>query len=141
MSSNIPVWDSTHLEFDDEDINFDNPYEPWKIVTKLTKAVTTSIKGIQQTLLKEKKDKTKLLKEEDIAKALAERNLLQLTHTIQISANRQFSAITFQNTQIMETFCTEPLLVRGFNISFQAKKDFPPKKKNKIKYKLPQHPS
>ena len=141
MSSNIPVWDSTHLEFDDEDINFDNPYEPWKIVTKLIKAVTTSIKGIQQTLLKEKKDKTKLLKEEDIAKALAERNLLRLTHTIQISANRQFSAITFQNTQIIETFCTEPLLVRGFNITFRAKKDFPKKKKNKVKYKLPQHPS
>ena len=133
--------------------------------------MTTSIKGIQQTLLKEKTDKTKLLKEEDIAKALAERNLLRLTHTIQISANRQFSAITFQNTQIIETFCTEPLLVRGFNITFRAKKDFPKKKKNKetfctepllvrgfnitfrakkdfpkkkknkVKYKLPQHPS
>ena len=57
MSSNIPVWDSTQLEFDDKDINFNNPYEPWKNVTKLTKTLTTSIKGIQQTLLKEKKEK------------------------------------------------------------------------------------
>ena len=118
MSSNIPVWNSIHLEFDDEDINFNNPYEPWKNVTKIAKTVITSIKGIQQTLLKEKKDKKNLLKEEDITEALVERNLLRLTHTIQISANRQFSAITFQNTQIMETFCTEPLLVRGFNITF-----------------------
>ena len=37
MSSHIPVWDSTHLELDDEGINFDNPYEPWKNVTKLNK--------------------------------------------------------------------------------------------------------
>ena len=141
MPSNIPVWDSTHLQFDDEDINLDNPYEPWKNVTKLTKTVTTSIKGIQQTLLKEKKDKKHLLKEEDIAEALAERNLFRLTHSIQISANRQFLAITLQNTQIMETFCTEPLLVRGFNITFRPKKDFPKKKKNNVKYKLPQYSS
>ena len=57
MSSIIPVWYSTHLEFDDEGINFDNLYEAWKNVTKLTKTVTTSIKSIQQTLLTEKKDK------------------------------------------------------------------------------------
>ena len=118
MSSHIPVWDSTHLELDDEDINFDNSYEPWKNVTKLTKTVTTSIKGIQQTRLKESKDKQQLLKEEDIAEALAERNVLRLTHTIQISSNKQFLDITFQNTQIMETFCTEPLLVRRFNNTF-----------------------
>ena len=51
MSSNIPVWDSTHLEFN----NDDNPYEPWKNVKKWTKTVTTSIKGIEETLDEEKK--------------------------------------------------------------------------------------
>ena len=135
MSSHIPVWDSTHIQFDDDEINFDNPYEPWKNITKLTKTVTTSIKGIQETLYKENKDRKNLLKEEDIAAALANRNLLRLTHTIQISSNRQFLAITFQNKQIMETFCTEPLLVRGFNITFSPKKKFP-KKKNTLKYQL-----
>ena len=34
MSPNIPVWDSTHLEFNNDDITFDNPYEPWKNVKK-----------------------------------------------------------------------------------------------------------
>ena len=58
-----------------------------------------------------KKRQKNLLKEQDIAEALAERDLLRLTHTTQISANRQFLAITFQNTQIMEKFCTELLLV------------------------------
>ena len=118
MSSHIPVWDSTHIQFDNNEINFDNPYEPWKNITKLTKTVTTSIKGTQETLYKENKDRKNLLKEEDIAEVLANRNLLRLTNTIQISSNRQFLAITFQNKQIMETFCTEPLLARGFNITF-----------------------
>ena len=128
MSSHIPVWDSTHIQFDDDEINFDNPYEPWKNITKLTKTVTTSMKGIQETLYKENKDRRNLLKEEDIAAALANRNFLRLTHTIQISSNRQFLAITFQNKQIIETFCTEPLLVRGFNIASSPKKKFPKKK-------------
>ena len=81
MSSHIPVWDSTHLQFDDDDRNFDNPYEPWKNITKLTKRVTTSIKGIHETSYKENKDKKHLLKEADIAAALANRNLLRLTQT------------------------------------------------------------
>ena len=134
MSSHIPVWDSTHIQFDDDEINFDNPYEPWKNITKLTKTVTTSIKGIQETLYKENKDRKNLIKEEHIAAALANRNLLRLTHTIQISSNKQFLAITFQNKQIMETFCTEPLLVRGFNITFSPRKKFP--KKKTLKYQL-----
>ena len=129
MSSHIPVWDSTHIQFDNDEINCDNPCEPWKNITKLTKTVTTSIKGIQETLYKENKDRKNLLKEEDIAESLANRNLLRLTHTIQISSNRQFLAITFENKHIMETFCTEePLLVRGFNINFSPKEKFPKKK-------------
>ena len=84
------------------------------------------------------KDKKHLLKEEDIAAASANRNFLRLTHTIQISSNRQFLAITFQNTKIMETFCTEPLLVPGFNITFRLKKKLP-EEKNSPKYKLPKY--
>ena len=137
MSFHIPVWDGTHLQFDDDAINFDNPYEPWKNI-KLTKTVTTSIKGILETLYKENKDKKHLLKEEDIVAASANRNFLRLTHTIQISSNRQFLAITFQNTKIMETFCTEPLLVPGFNITFRLKKKLP-EEKNSPKYKLPKY--
>ena len=51
--------------------------------------------------MKKKKDTKQWLKEEDIGEALADRNLLRLTRTIQISSNRQFLAVTFQNTQIM----------------------------------------
>ena len=110
-------------------------------MTKLTKTVTTSIKSTQQTLLKESKDKQHLLKEEDIAEALAERNVLRLTDTLQISSNKQFLAITFQNTQIMESFCTEPLLVRGFNNTFRPKKDFPKKRKTLLNISFPNIPA
>ena len=39
------------------------------------------MKGIQEALYKENKDRKNLLKEEDIAAALANRNFLRLTHT------------------------------------------------------------
>ena len=52
--SDRPAWDGTHLEFQDDDIVFDNIYEPWKKVTKTTRTITITIKGIQQTLYKEK---------------------------------------------------------------------------------------
>ena len=51
--------------------------------------------------------------------------MLRLTHTIQISSNKQFLAITFQNKQIMETFYSEPLLVKGFTITFSPKNKTP----------------
>ena len=89
-------------------------------------------KGYPTDTTQRKKRQKNLLKEEDIAEALAERNLLRLTHTTQISANRQFLAITFQNTQIMEKFCTELLLVRDSNITFRPKKDFPKKRKTML---------
>ena len=113
-SSHTPARDTTHIQPDNDKINSDNPYEPWKNITKLTKTVTTSIKGIQETLYKENKDRKNLLKEEDIA-------------------------ITLQNKQIMETFCTEPVLVRGFNITFSPKKKKNPQEKNSLKYQLFKH--
>lgn len=124
-----PVWDGRHLEYQDEEIIFDNPYEPWKNITKTTRTVTTSIRGIQQALYKEKTDP---IKTKDIAEALEDRNLLRQTQFIQISSNKKFLAITFETKQIMETFCTEPLLVKGYNINFQPDKNFPRKKPQKL---------
>ena len=90
------------------------------------KTVTTSIKGIQQTLYKEK---TKLLSIEDIAEALTDKNVLRQTHTTQIPSNKKFLSITFDTKTIMEAFCSDPLLVRGFNINLLPEKNFPTKKK------------
>lgn len=49
-----PAWEDSHLDLQDDDIVLDNPYESWKNVTRTTRTVTTSIKGIQQTLDKER---------------------------------------------------------------------------------------
>ena len=46
MPSHTPAQDTTHIQPHNDEINSDNPYEPWKNITKLTKTVTTPIKGI-----------------------------------------------------------------------------------------------
>ena len=51
----------------------------------------------------------------------------QLTEAYFLQQN--FLSITFKSKEIMEAFCTEPLLVRGWNISFRPSKNFPQKKK------------
>ena len=45
-----PVWDGTNETLHDDNIIFDNHYEPWKNLIKTTRTVTTGIKGLQQTL-------------------------------------------------------------------------------------------
>ena len=122
----MPVWDGTNTDLQDDEITFDHPYEPSKNVTKPKKTVTGTIKGIQETLLK---GHEKLVDYEDVAAALAERNLLRLTKTIQISSNKKFLSIQFESKEVMETFCVEPLLIRGFNIAFRPEKKFSRKKR------------
>ena len=95
-------------------------------MTKPIKTVTGSIKGIQETLLK---GNEKLVDYDDVAAALAERNLLRLTKTIQISSNKKFLSIQFESKEVMETFCLKPLLVKGFSIGFRPEKKFPRKKR------------
>ena len=104
-------------DLQDDNIVPDNPHESWKNVT--TRTVTTSIKRIQQTLNKER---IQSLTAKDIAKALSDRNLLRQTHMFQISSNKKLLSIAFNTPQTMETFCTESLLVRGFNINFRPVK-------------------
>ena len=121
-----PVWDGTNATIHDDNLIFDNPYEPWKNLIKTTRTVTTNIKGLQKTL---RRERDRFLEHNDFAEALADRGVLRLTETIQVSSNKNFLSITFKSKEIMEAFCTEPLLVRGWNISFRPSKNFPQKKK------------
>ena len=50
-----------------------------------------------------------------IAQELQKRNLLRVAESIQISPNGQFCLIKFTATQIMSTFCTEPLMISENN--------------------------
>ena len=83
-------------------------------------------KRTQQTL---RRERDRFLDHNDFAETLADRGVLRLTETIQVSSNKNFLSITFKSKEIMEAFCTEPLLVRGWNISFRPSKNFPQKKK------------
>ena len=124
-----PVWDGTNATIHDDNLIFDNPYEPWKSLIKTMRIVTTNIKGLQQTI---RRARNRLLNHKDFAEALADRNVLRLTQKIQVSSNKNFLSITFKNNEIMEAFCSEPLLVRGWNINFRPSKNYPQKKTKKL---------
>ena len=118
------VWDGTNATIHDDNLIFDNPYEPWKNLIKPTRTVTTNITGLQQTICHER---DRLLNHKDFAEALADRGVLRLTETIQLSSNKNYLSIIFKSKEIMKAFCTEPLLVRGWNINFRPSKNYPQK--------------
>ena len=62
-----------------------------------------------------------------IAQALQKGKLLRVTESIQISSNGRFCSIKFTTTQIMSTFCTEPLTISE-NINIVFKPDYKPPK-------------
>ena len=56
-----------------------------------------------------------------IARALQKRNLLHVVESIQISPNGRYYSIKFTTSQILSTFCTEPLTVsENDNIVFKS---------------------
>ena len=73
---------------------FNNPYELWKKLIKTTRTVTTGIKGLQQTI---RRKRDRLLNHEECAETLADRNVLHLTETIQVSLNKDVLSITFKS--------------------------------------------
>ena len=112
------AWDGTNETLysnSNEDLGFDHPYEPWKNTTRQIKTVTASIRSIQQIYKKEYK---RSLTTDDFAEALLKRGVLRSTITIQISSNQNYISIEFGTKQLMETFCTEPLEIGTFTITF-----------------------
>ena len=56
-----------------------------------------------------------------IARALQKRNLFHVAESIQISPNGRYYSIKFTTSQILSTFCTEPLTVsENDNIVFKS---------------------
>ena len=122
------AWDRTSENIhtnSNEVLGFDHPYEPWKSLTKCIKTVTASIRPIQNIFRKEHKQP---LTRDDFAEALLKRGVLRNIVTIQISSNQNFVSIEFATKQMMETFCSEPLEIRSFTITFSLDKKFRPPK-------------
>ena len=112
------AWDGTNETLhsnSNEDLGFDHPYEPWKNTTRQIKTVTASIRSIQQIYRKEYK---RSLTTDDFPEALLKRGVLRNTITIQISSNQNYISIEFGTKQLLETFCTEPLEIGAFTITF-----------------------
>ena len=112
------AWDGTNETLhsnSNEDLGFDHPYEPWKNTTRQIKMVTASIRSIKQIYRKEYK---RSLTTDDFAEALLKRGVLRNTIAIQISSNQNYISIEFGTKQLMETFCTEPLEIGAFTITF-----------------------
>ena len=74
-----------------------------------------------------------MISRKDIAAALDKRNILRQTKVIQISSNLKYISIQLETSMLMETFCTDPLTVRDYSITF--KPDF---RKNNFRYQEPE---
>ena len=95
----------------------DSSFHPWQQVIRGRSTCTANAFNMQQALKSENKEP---LNRKDIAPALHNRNLLRQTKVIQISSNLKYISIQFNTSMIMETFCTNPLNVKDFSLSFKS---------------------
>ena len=109
-----PVRDSTNHNIMniDEDLGFYHGYEPWNSIVQSIKTATAYIKPFQQLSRQVK------INRDNIAEALARKNILRQTRTIQLSSNRKFASVEFHTKELMKLFCTEPLQIGKHFIRF-----------------------
>ena len=105
-------------------------FHPWQTVVRGRSTCTANAFDIQHTL---KSENQTLISRKDIAEALHKRNILRQTKVIQLSSNLKYISIQFETSMLMETFCTDPLTVRDYSITF--KPDFC---KNNFRYQEPE---
>ena len=129
MSTTNCVWDSnsqTTTKYDDE-LDYNNLWEPWKNIIISVKTATANISHLQKIA----KRKKITITTQHLAEALEDRNLLKDIITIQIASNGNFASIEFGKQEQMEQFCCEPLSIQGFNVSFypeRRKKQLQPRR-------------
>lgn len=101
-------------------------YQPWRTLVWGKRTCTADMCIAQDIRVEEK---SAPIDRKDIAQALHLRNLLRFTESIQISPNGRFCSVNFSTKQIMETFCTEGLVLSE-SIKIYFKPDFktPPKR-------------
>ena len=102
--------------FNNNNLNFTDNHQPWTTVITGKSTCTANIYDIQKEVLGNNEQP---INREHIAKAPQNRNLLRQRKAIQISSNIKYVSIQFQISQLMETFCSEPLIVKeNFQIPF-----------------------
>ena len=124
------VWDGSNntLHYDnDGNLGYNDLYKPWLNVILSVKTATANINKTQKLLRQERKS---MISYDNIAKALYMKGPLRNINTIQIASNKNFVSMKFKTQQLMETFCREGLLVKGFNIEFNPDQKKPPPEKH-----------
>ena len=105
-----------HQQLNDDQIYDESTFRPWHVVIRGRSTCTANAHDIQQLLRTENKDP---ITRKDIPKALHDRNLLRQTEVIQISSNLKYVSIQFETSMLMEAFCTNPLNVKNFLLTFK----------------------
>ena len=91
-------------------------FHPWQTVVRVRSTCTANAFDIQNML---KSENQTLISRKDIAAALDKRNILRQTKVTQISSNLKYVLIQFETSMVMQTFCTDPLTVRDYSITFK----------------------
>ena len=106
---------------EDQPLNNDEIFDqsslhPWQIVVRGRTTCTANAFDIQNML---KSENQTLISRKDIAAALDKRNTLRQTKVTQISSNLKYVLIQFETSMVVQTFCTDPLTVRDYSITFK----------------------
>ena len=105
-------------------------YQPWRNVAR---GKHTCIGDMCVPHDRHLEENSAPINRKDIASALHKRNLLRLTESIQISQNGRFFSIRFTMKSVMETFCTESLVLSDI-VKIYFKPDYKPMPKKKLTF-------
>ena len=105
-----------HQQLNNDELYDESTFRSWHAIIRGRSICTANAYDILQLLRTENKDP---MNRKDIAKALQNRNLLRQTKVIQISSKLKYVSIQFETSMLMETFCTNPLNVKKFLLTFK----------------------
>ena len=120
------VWDGENRTlFESPDLS---KYQPWRNFVR-GKRTCTADWCITQDVQQEQHSEP--LNRKNIAEALHKRNMLRVAESIQISPNGRFCSVKFITKELMQSFCTEGLVISD-NITVYFKPDYklPPPTRN-----------
>ena len=117
-------WDDNSPPNLDDELTYNDIWEPWKNIIISVKTATANISHLQRLARRKNVNITT----EPFAQALDNRALLNHLITIQIASNGQMVSIELDTKQMMEQLCCEPLSIEGINVTFHPdrKKTYKP---------------
>ena len=102
MADNTTTTYRDILDNNDNNKSYWHNFKPWENPFVGKKTCAAYIWDIQQELRHNNED---LINRDIVAEALAKRNVLRQTKTIQITTNLKFLSLEFDTTTTMNTFC------------------------------------